>query len=244
MMDSEDPDSREADLTLKTRPQQESGFFDLPAELRNQIYFEVLAEGEIEVDCARVHKKTSILRVCSQIRNEALQIFWTQNTFTINNTQDQVIQLEQFLHGAGTTHLHLLKGFLFHPRCPTRILEASQILRNVRRRGGSAAQAKAELQAKFGAQVGSDGDAIWHGFMGEEHRFVRRLVTVLLSEVSKHKIHVENVAELPTISQRTEAEITENCFMREVAMAFEGWVEHNGKPSDMIVHVGDSPRDT
>ena len=66
-------------------------FFDLSPEMRNQIYFDVLVDGEVgvEVDCENIFNKTSLLRVCSQIRNECLKIFYTQNCFVLSNTPSQ-----------------------------------------------------------------------------------------------------------------------------------------------------------
>lgn len=222
MAEREDPKWREADLASKPTSQQEASFFGLPAELRNQIYFEVLVDGEIAVHCAQIHSRTSLLRVCSQFHSEALQIFWTKNIFTISNTQDQMPQLEKFLRGAGRRGLRLLKELLFRPQRPNRIAETFQILTNVRRRGGSTAEAKAELEAKFGPQDANDDNSILRHFIKEEYRCAHALATTCLqSGIAEQKAQAEVIAKLHIIAQSTQAEIFDNSFKRAVCERFE-----------------------
>ncbi|KAL6168120.1 hypothetical protein ACJQWK_05778 [Exserohilum turcicum] len=63
---------------------QFSSFLDLPAELRNSIYELVLHEGTFDVFPNQHSPKPqtlSLLSTCTQIRYEALPIFYSRNTF-------------------------------------------------------------------------------------------------------------------------------------------------------------------
>ncbi|KAK3710461.1 hypothetical protein LTR37_010304 [Vermiconidia calcicola] len=55
----------------------------LPAELRTLIYqFALTEDGEIAI--TRHLKQPPLLRTCRQVRNEALQLWYTSNTFYID----------------------------------------------------------------------------------------------------------------------------------------------------------------
>jgi len=74
-------------------------FTDLPRELRDQIYHEIAAvRGHIELSCALESRGfpvrtpvprdvLALAKVSSQIRNEALQCFFSTNTFMIKHDQ-------------------------------------------------------------------------------------------------------------------------------------------------------------
>jgi hypothetical protein len=59
------------------------GFFDLPAELRNNIYHMVLIHGSskrVEVHSSGI-EEPAILLISKQIRNEAVGIYYGQKEF-------------------------------------------------------------------------------------------------------------------------------------------------------------------
>lgn len=81
-----------------------SPLLELPAELRNTIYCLVLASdnGEyVEITLKATKWQTALLRVCSQIRNEATQIFYATNTFLISDMLGQEKEIDRFLKNAG-----------------------------------------------------------------------------------------------------------------------------------------------
>ena len=59
-----------------------SRLLQLPGELRNKIYSDVLVDSNrIEID--RHVPQPALLEVCREVRQEAVKIFWTENTFNI-----------------------------------------------------------------------------------------------------------------------------------------------------------------
>lgn len=61
------------------------GLFKLPAELRNDIYTLVFTseEGILEITKEDIYPRTALLRTCSQIREEAIDIFLTSSHFRL-----------------------------------------------------------------------------------------------------------------------------------------------------------------
>lgn len=67
---------------MNTTVQQDSRFLSLPAELRNQIYREVLHfKDPIPMIGCTLYQHAALLRVSSQTREEAASIFWGENRF-------------------------------------------------------------------------------------------------------------------------------------------------------------------
>ena len=73
---------------VSTRMSQPSPFLDLPPELRNAIYREVLISDEsIEANLTfrganpGLGMRLGLLQICRQIRDEAHDIFWSENKF-------------------------------------------------------------------------------------------------------------------------------------------------------------------
>jgi translation elongation factor EF-G len=86
-----------------TTTNEVSPLLELPPELRNTIYHLVLTSnnGEyVEITLKVVKKQTALLRVCSQIRNEATQIFYATNTFLIADLLGQEKEINRFMKNA------------------------------------------------------------------------------------------------------------------------------------------------
>lgn len=61
---------------------QDTPLLELPAELRNQIYrYALVSNGAIRIRRQEYKSHTALLKVCSQIRKEAIKIFFTENRF-------------------------------------------------------------------------------------------------------------------------------------------------------------------
>ncbi|KAF7192407.1 hypothetical protein HII31_06439 [Pseudocercospora fuligena] len=59
-------------------------FFMLPGEVRNQIYREVLVDGQrVTLDRKDVFERTRLLRTCRRIRREASSIWYAENRFLV-----------------------------------------------------------------------------------------------------------------------------------------------------------------
>ena len=66
-----------------TSTQVSAGFFDLPTELRDVIYFYAVAsEFEIDLDCNDC-SQPPLVRTCRQIRDEAIAMFYEENCFSV-----------------------------------------------------------------------------------------------------------------------------------------------------------------
>lgn len=78
-----DRDSREPTIAL----QPQSRLLSLPAEIRNMIYLDVLEVRSwpfhVSITPAQ-HELPGLLRVCAQIRHEAMPIFFKNNAFSYN----------------------------------------------------------------------------------------------------------------------------------------------------------------
>jgi hypothetical protein len=72
------------DSEVREAEQQHFHFLDLPPELRNMMYKFALVEGKGNViDITPQLKPPGLLAACRQIRQECLQIWYHQNTFSI-----------------------------------------------------------------------------------------------------------------------------------------------------------------
>ncbi|KAK3704635.1 hypothetical protein LTR37_013734 [Vermiconidia calcicola] len=78
--------------TMTPLQPQESPFFSkLAPELRNKIYRYVLVSNEeIDFSSTRFRTQTQFLHVCRQIKVEATQIFYAENTFLIDDAEKQM----------------------------------------------------------------------------------------------------------------------------------------------------------
>ena len=100
-----------------------TSFLDLPAELRNRIYQDVLVEDEdVEIQRFAPHViKPALLRTQKQIREEALPVFWAANTFAVRfvvpyqhmkGIKPSGVRIAQsFLKNLGTEKAVLLRSF-------------------------------------------------------------------------------------------------------------------------------------
>ena len=99
--------------------QTRTSFFDLPAELRNKIYHDVLVDDrDIEVhDFAPYVLEPALLRTRKQVRKEALPVFWGANTFAVlyqykKGLEPSGVEIAQsFLKYLGTEKAVLLGSF-------------------------------------------------------------------------------------------------------------------------------------
>lgn len=63
---------------------EKSRLFSSPAEIRNQIYENVLVESEpIEISSSNTPAEPGLLAVNQQVRKEARKLYYAQNTFNI-----------------------------------------------------------------------------------------------------------------------------------------------------------------
>lgn len=69
--------------TMATNRTQHSHLLDLPPELRNRIYREVLLKTDSIQVTGQGYERPSLLTTCRQIRSEGLSIFYHENSFSI-----------------------------------------------------------------------------------------------------------------------------------------------------------------
>ena len=166
---------------------QRSPFFNLSPELRNRIYFDVLVHAEVEVDYDNIFNKTSLLRVCSQIRNECLQIFYTQNRFVISNTSTQAIHFKHFLSAAVRDNPKGIGHIRFCLQKTSRITELLQIEQRARSGAITQADMARQFEAIFGGEgIASAFDAL-QKYLKDEHKYLGELEDVLKG----HGLHFE-----------------------------------------------------
>ena len=85
---------------------QNSPLLKLPAELRNKVYRSILiADDEININMRDIQAYTRILNVCTQIRTEASEIFYGENTFRITDAERQQPDTASFLQEAGIQNI-------------------------------------------------------------------------------------------------------------------------------------------
>lgn len=98
--------SRSTDMPSDRDP----GLLRIPPELRNIIYHDVFALDEdemIDITLEEVKCRTSLLRVCSQIRSEAKSVFYATNSFYVADFFAQQAELGRFLKNAGSSAKHV-----------------------------------------------------------------------------------------------------------------------------------------
>lgn len=69
---------------------QNSPLLALPGEFRNTIYRYALCEPDVDTKCdsTEIHARTSLLRTCTQIRDESSAIFYAGNKFATLQSGD------------------------------------------------------------------------------------------------------------------------------------------------------------
>ena len=165
--------------------EQHSPFFKLPPEMRNTVYGEILIYGDIPVECKSIHEQTNILRVCQQIRNEAIQIFYSKNRFVIDNESAQCIQLQNFLSTTDQDNAEVITAMAFRPRFPSELNEALAILARTRQ-GATRPEAERAVVARFGTEDRADFGSVMKGFPSDEHRVMATLVRTLIEQQVPH----------------------------------------------------------
>ena len=90
--------------SLRHTSRAASPFLALPGELRNDIYHLALAaedDEHVNISLHAIKQRTALLRTCSQIRNEATEIFYNVNVFAITDCLAQHYEIKRFLRNAG-----------------------------------------------------------------------------------------------------------------------------------------------
>lgn len=93
---------------------QSSPLLDLPPEMRNLIYREVLIQdGPIEIssseeDIKAITSMIQLLHVCGQVRKEAHDIFWSENTFRITARDLEFCRAIDWLKSVGYDRVALI----------------------------------------------------------------------------------------------------------------------------------------
>lgn len=89
------------------------GLFELPAELRNNIYHLVLAhEQVIDIEPRSLLHKAALTQTCSEIRKDTLAIFLASNTFRITPTSSNMPAMAKWIRGLGA-HANLVRRLIF-----------------------------------------------------------------------------------------------------------------------------------
>ena len=96
---------------------QDSPLLDLPAEIRNTIYMLVVVEEEPVQGTKGKLPLTALLRTCQQIRAEAAQIYFTNNSFTITITTAELEKVYASLDAIGPNVAGSIQGLklIFDP---------------------------------------------------------------------------------------------------------------------------------
>lgn len=76
---------------------QDSPLLSLPAELRNEIYTQVLVGTEdIDISSPTAHTQGALLDVCKQIRKEAAEIYYVENSFSLTTDDKATKRLKKW----------------------------------------------------------------------------------------------------------------------------------------------------
>lgn len=88
--------------TTSLQPQESPFFSKLAPELRNKTYrYALVSKDEIDFSITRFRAHTQFLHVCRQIKVEATQIFYAENTFLIDDVEKQTLGVAQTLRLIG-----------------------------------------------------------------------------------------------------------------------------------------------
>ena len=105
---------------METGPQMASGtispFFKLPLELRYEVYSEVLADGTTHYIIRHNGTKQAepgLLKVCSDIRHEAMQFYYGRNQFGHVISNANITPAISWLHLIGTERLSHIRKLTF-----------------------------------------------------------------------------------------------------------------------------------
>ena len=90
----------------------------LPAELRNKIYHHTLTASEGQhVELTAIKQHSALLRTCSQIRKEATDIFYANNTFVITDCLAQLAEINYLVKNVGGSN-KLISKVVVHIKLP------------------------------------------------------------------------------------------------------------------------------
>ena len=103
-------DSVETQPSLNVQPFR---LLELLAELRNRIYRAMLVcDEEFDIHMLRIGARICLLGVCTQIRSEASEIFYAENTFRITDARKQQLYTTFFLQSIGESNAQRIKRLL------------------------------------------------------------------------------------------------------------------------------------
>ncbi|EPE27696.1 hypothetical protein GLAREA_04487 [Glarea lozoyensis ATCC 20868] len=95
------------------KPPKLFAFLDLPRELRDKIYTDILASSSNAVTLSpwsiEVTKSMSILRTCKQIQKECKEIIWLHNGLRLREETELFARLAFFIDCIGIKGLHQLQ---------------------------------------------------------------------------------------------------------------------------------------
>ena len=89
-------------------------FLNLPAELRNQFYADLLFQ-ETPIQVVKLGVRTpplDVFAVCKQVAKEARAVFWGENTFQISVIDFNFDGIADWLHGIGKASASLIRKLL------------------------------------------------------------------------------------------------------------------------------------